>query len=409
MPIVLIADKLPQSGIDRLSKNGCEVTFKPGLNDDQLRKEMADLNPEVLIVRSTKVGRKHIEAATRLSLIVRAGAGVNNIDIAAASSLGVHVSNCPGKNAVAVAELAWGHIINGNRRISDCDADLKRGLWKKKTYAKSSGLHGRTLGVIGCGKIGQEVITRAHAFGMNVVAWSRSLTDQKASDLGVTRLKSIMEVAQASSVVTVHLAVNSETRGMFSTEFFENMQDNALFVNTCRGELVIEEALIHAINTKGITAGLDVFCDEPKSDGEWSSSLSKMVGVYGTHHIGASTDQAQEAVAYEACRIVISYQENGVAPNCVNLSSSTLASHLMVIRHKDQVGVLSEVLSSLKSEGINVKNMDNSIFATSDPSIQGAANARIQLVGAPSERLLQSIDNQAAVLEVKLISLETKA
>ena len=409
MPIVLIADKLPQSGADLLSKHGCAVTDKPSLKDDKLLLEMSDLNPEVLIVRSTKVGRNHMEAASRLSLIVRAGAGVNNIDIEAASRLGVHVSNCPGKNAVAVAELAWGHIINGDRRISDCDADLKSGLWKKKTYAKSSGLHGRTLGVIGCGTIGREVITRAHAFGMNVVAWSRSLTNRSASRLGVTRLASINEVAEASSVVTVHLAVNSQTRGMFSTEFFEHMRDNALFVNTSRGELVDEPALINAINTKGITAGLDVFCEEPKVDGEWSNSLSQMRGVYGTHHIGAPTDQAQEAVAYEACRVVLAYKNDGLAPNCVNLSSSTFATHLMVIRHKDQVGVLSEVLSSLKSEGINVKNMDNSIFSTSNPDVQGAANARIQLVGAPSERLLQAIRSQTAVLEAKLISLEQKA
>ena len=409
MPIVLIADKLPQSGIDHLSETGCTVTSEPSLKDDRLLLEMSKLNPEVLIVRSTKVGRRHIEAATRLSLIVRAGAGVNNIDVAAASSLGVHVSNCPGKNAVAVAELAWGHIINGDRRISDCDADLKSGLWKKRTYAKSSGLHGRTLGVIGCGMIGREVISRAHAFGMNIVAWSRSLTDQGAAELGVTRLQSVFEVAKAASIVSVHLAVNSETRGMFSTEFFENMRDNALFVNTSRGELVDEAALIHAINTKGITAGLDVFCEEPKSDGEWSNSLSKMRGVYGTHHIGASTDQAQEAVAEEACRVVISYQKEGIAPNCVNLSTTTFASHMLVIRHKDQVGVLSAVLSSLKTEGINVKNMDNSIFATSDPAIQGAANARIQLVGAPSESLLQAINNLPAILEAKLLSLENLA
>jgi D-3-phosphoglycerate dehydrogenase len=131
-----------------------------------------------------------------------------------------------------------------------------------------------------------------------------------------------------------------------------------------------------------------------------------MRGVYGTHHIGASTDQAQEAVADEACKVVLSYQKEGLAPNCVNLSTSTFASHMLVIRHKDQVGVLSEVLSSLKNEGINVKNMDNSIFSTSDPTIQGAANARIQLVGAPSESLLQAINNIPAVLEAKLLSLE---
>ena len=406
MPIVLIADKLPPSGIAQLEENGCNVTDDPSLKDEELVKQMTNLNPEILVVRSTKVGRRHMEAASKLSLIVRAGAGVNNIDIEAASSLGVHVSNCPGKNAIAVAELTWGHIINGDRRISDCDADLKRGLWKKKTYSKSNGLHGRTLGVIGCGRIGQEVISRAHAFGMNVVAWSRSLTDQKASRLGVTRLDSIHAVAKEAHIITVHLEVNSQTVGMFSNDFFGNMREQAFFINTSRGELVDETALLDAINKKGIKAGLDVFDGEPKVDGEWSSKLSRLNSVYGTHHIGASTSQSQAAVAEEACRVVISYINQGIAPNCLNLSTSTLASHLLVIRHKDQVGVLSEVLSSLKSEGINVKNMDNSIFATNDPNVQGAANARIQLVGAPSDTLLQTINNLAAVFEAKLIQLE---
>src|SRR5215471_18995290 len=176
---VLIADKFEESGINGLKEIGCEVVYNPDLKDALLTEAVRDSQADVLIVRSTKVNEATL-AAGRLSLVVRAGAGYNTIDVKAASSRGIYVSNCPGKNSVAVAELAFGLILALDRRIADNVAEMRAGTWNKKEFGKARGLYGRTLGLVGLGRIGQEMIPRARAFGMPIVAWSRSLTDDRA-------------------------------------------------------------------------------------------------------------------------------------------------------------------------------------------------------------------------------------
>src|SRR5215831_6517836 len=161
---VLIADKFEQSGLDGLKAAGCEVVYQPDLKDDA--------HADVLVVRSTAVTGPMLESGS-LSLVVRAGAGYNTIDVATASTRGIYVSNCPGKNAIAVAELAFALILALDRRVPDNVADLRAGAWNKKEYAKARGLYGRTLGLLGYGNIGQEMARRANAFGMPVVVWSR--------------------------------------------------------------------------------------------------------------------------------------------------------------------------------------------------------------------------------------------
>src|SRR5204863_2447998 len=163
---------------------GCEITFQPDLKDDALVNAIAKEQPDVLIVRGTKVTEAML-AAGPLKLIVRAGAGYNTIDVATASRLGIYVSNCPGKNSIAVAELAFALILALDRRIADNVIALRKGEWNKKEFSKAHGLFGRTLGLIGVGQIGSEMIPRARAFGMPVVAWSRSLTHERAALLGV--------------------------------------------------------------------------------------------------------------------------------------------------------------------------------------------------------------------------------
>src|SRR6188472_922228 len=174
---VLIADKFEKSGIDGLRAAGCEVVNDPDLKDDALREAIGKTGADVLVVRSTKVTAPMLDAG-RLSLIVRAGAGYNTIDVAAASERGIYVSNCPGKNAIAVAELAFALILALDRRVPDNVAELRAGQWNKKTFSKARGLYGRTLGLIGLGQIGLEMIRRAAGFGMNVVLWSRRYDGQ---------------------------------------------------------------------------------------------------------------------------------------------------------------------------------------------------------------------------------------
>ena len=383
---VLVADKFEQSGREGLQAIGCEVSFQPELKDDALVAAIAEQKPDVLVVRGTKVTEPML-AAGPLKLIVRAGAGYNTIDVAAASRRGIYVSNCPGKNSIAVAELAFALILALDRRIPDAVIALRAGEWNKKEFSKARGLFGRKLGLVGLGKIGQEMIPRARAFGMPVVAWSRSLTPERAVELGVERMETPLDVARAADIVSVHVALKLETRMLIGAEFFKAMRDGTYFINTSRGETVDQVALVAAIHAKGIRAGLDVFAIEPTSAvAQFADPIANEAAVYGTHHIGASTDQAQEAIAAETVRIIQSFKETGQVPNVVNLAQRTPATHRLVVRHRDRPGVLAQVLEAIKAEHINVQEMENIVFEGAE-----AAVARINLDKAPSQATLDRL------------------
>jgi D-3-phosphoglycerate dehydrogenase / 2-oxoglutarate reductase len=399
---VLIADKFEQSGREGLQAISCEISFQPDLKDDALVEAITKAQPDVLVVRGTKVTEPML-AAGPLKLIVRAGAGYNTIDVAAASRRGIYVSNCPGKNSIAVAELAFALILALDRRIADNVIALRAGQWNKKEFSKARGLFGRTLGLVGLGKIGQEMIPRAKAFGMPVVAWSRSLTDEKAAALGVERKGSPLAVASAADIVSVHVALKPDTRMLIGPDFFKSMKDGAYFINTSRGEVVDQGALVEAIHAKEIRAGLDVFAIEPTSAvAEFTDSIANEAGVYGTHHIGASTDQAQEAIAAETVRIIRSFKETGQVPNVVNLAARTPATHRLVVRHRDRPGVLAQVLDAIKAEQINVQEMENIVFEGAE-----AAVARINLDKAPSKMMLDRLRaGNPNVIELDLLTLQ---
>jgi D-3-phosphoglycerate dehydrogenase / 2-oxoglutarate reductase len=398
---VLIADKFEASGIDGLKEAGFEVVYEADAKDDELLQAIQSSGADVLVVRSTVVSGAMLEAG-RLSLVVRAGAGYNNIDVKTASARGIYVANCPGKNAIAVAELTFALILALDRRIPHNTADLKQGKWNKKEYSIAKGLFGCTLGLIGTGQIGQEVIKRAQAFGMPVVAWSRSLTPGRATELGVERKESPLEVAAAADIVSLHVALKDETRAMISQEFFDAMKDGAFFINTSRAEVVDQAALEKAVNEKGIRAGLDVFAGEPSGGtGNVEDDIFKLDGVIGTHHIGASTDQAQQAIADETVRIISEYKDKGRAPNVVNLSKKTPATHLLVVRHFDRVGVLAGVFDQLKEAGINVQETENIVFEGAV-----AAVARIHLDQAASAETLSALKSKSTdIIEVSLLKL----
>src|SRR6202158_3433037 len=220
---VLIADKFEQSGRNGLRAIGCQVSFQPDLKDESLVKEIGTQKPDVLVVRGTKVTEQML-AAGPLKLIVRAGAGYNTIDVAAASRRGIYVSNCPGKNSIAVAELAFALILALDRRVADNVIALRGGAWNKKEFSKARGLFGRTLGLVGLGRIGQEMIPRARAFGMPVVAWSRSLTDEKATELGVEKMETPLDVARGADIVSVHVALKPDTRMLIGPDFLKAMR-----------------------------------------------------------------------------------------------------------------------------------------------------------------------------------------
>jgi D-3-phosphoglycerate dehydrogenase len=320
---VFVADKFEKAGLEGLKALGCTVLNDPNAGATGLAGLIATHDPEVLIVRSTKVPAAAFEGAKSLRLIVRAGSGVDNIDVPSATRKGVGVCNCPGMNAVAVAELTIGLLLACDRRIPDQCASAREGRWNKKEFSKARGLRGMTLGVVGVGAIGQEVIKRAVAFGMHVVAWSRSITPQHASALncefGGTDTPALLALARRADAITVHLPLADSTKKLFNAAFFEAMKPGAYFINTSRGGIVDEAALRDAIKTKGLRAGLDVFDPQPaETEAPWHSETATMPGVYTTHHCGASTDQAQLAVAEETVRIVKHYKTEGRFVNCVN-------------------------------------------------------------------------------------------
>ena len=399
--LILIADKFEQSGRDGLQSIGCEISFQPDLKDDALVLAIGNEKPDVLVVRGTKVTEPMLDAG-QIKLVVRAGAGYNTIDVAAASKRGIYVSNCPGKNSIAVAELAFALILALDRRIADNVITLRKGEWNKKEFSKARGLFGRTLGLVGVGKIGQEMIPRARAFGMPVVAWSRSLTLERAAVLGVEYKATAQEVAGAADIVSVHLALKPETKSFIGTDFFKAMREGAYFINTSRGDVVDQPALVVAMKTRGIRAGLDVYATEPTSAaGEFTDEIAREENLYGTHHIGASTDQAQEAIAAETVRIIREFKETGKVPNVINLARHTPATHRLVVRHLDRPGVLASVLDAIKAEQINVQEMENIVFEGA-----AAAVARINLDNAPSQATLDRVRAENAdIIELNVLAI----
>jgi D-3-phosphoglycerate dehydrogenase / 2-oxoglutarate reductase len=399
--LVLLADKFEQSGRDGLQAIGCEISYQPDLKDDALTDAIRNSKPDVLVVRGTKVTEPMLDAGP-VKLVVRAGAGYNTIDVAAASKRGIYVSNCPGKNSIAVAELAFALMLALDRRVVDNVITMRRGEWNKKEFSKARGLFGRTLGLIGVGKIGQEMIPRARAFGMPVVAWSRSLTPDRAAALGVEFKFSPNDVAGAADVVSVHLALSGDTRNLIGKSFFDSMRSGAYFINTSRGEVVDQVALLEAMHTRGIRAGLDVYAGEPTSGtGEFTAAIGQEEALYGTHHIGASTDQAQEAIAAETVRIIREFKDTGRVPNVINLARQTPATHRLVVRHLDRPGVLATVLDAIKSEQINVQEMENIVFEGA-----AAAVARINLDNAPSPAILDQLRaGNADILELNVLEI----
>ena len=400
---VLIADKFEKVGIDGLKELGCTVVSQPDLTTEALPAAVRAVDPHILIVRGTKVTAETLNAGTSLTLVIRAGAGIDTIDVATASSRGIFISNCPGKNSIAVAEVVMGLVLACDRRIPDQVADLRQGKWNKAEYSKARGLYGRTLGIVGLGQIGKEVAVRARAFGMRVLAWSRTLTHEEADRLELAYAQSPLEVARLSDVVTINVAANPETKHLVNAEFLAAMRPGAYLINTSRGSVVDEAALRQAVSEKKIRAGLDVFQNEPAGGtGEFKSPLLQEPAVYGTHHVGASTDQAQVAIAHEVIRIVQAFQATGEVPNVVNRLARSSASHVLVIRHRNRPGVLAHVFGVLANAEINVEEVENIIYHGAQATL-----ARIHLDGQPGNGALERIKSgNADIISVELSAID---
>jgi D-3-phosphoglycerate dehydrogenase / 2-oxoglutarate reductase len=395
---VLIADKLPPSGVRAIADLGIEVIERPELQAADLPGALAESGAEILVVRSTKVTAEAFAAAPRLGLVVRAGAGVNTIDITAANRHGVFVSNCPGKNAIAVAELTLALILSLDRRIPDAVATMRQGLWNKKRFGQAEGLHGRRLGLVGFGHIGREVASRARAFGLVVEVFDPALDRGAADSHGVELAADLDTLLRGCDIISLHVPYGKATHHLIGGRELALLKDGALVVNTARGGVLDDGALAEAVRSGRVRAALDVFEDEPTgAEAPFASPVRELPGLYATPHIGASTEQAERATSAEAARIIDEYLRTGNVPSAVNLQRGRAARYAVVVRHRDRVGVLAGILGGLREEQLNVQEMQNVVFEG-----QETACASISLEKQPSAELLDRLRAQPDVIAVDL-------
>ncbi|HKB85891.1 MAG TPA: phosphoglycerate dehydrogenase [Ignavibacteriaceae bacterium] len=392
---VLIADKFPDQYIQQLKDMNLEVIYSPKLGEKDLPEAAKEV--DILVVRSTIVNADTINSSKIINLIIRAGAGVNNIDIAAANKKGIYVANCPGMNSVAVAELAMGLMIALDRRIPDNVADFRKGVWNKGEYSKAEGIKGKTLGIIGVGAIGKEVAKRALAFEMNVYGKDIS----RIEGVAIKDFSEMDQLLPLCDIVTIHLPATADTKGLFDKKMFGFMKDGALLINTSRADVIVEEDMLEAIKQKNIRVALDVFKGEPESkSGEVNSVLRDNPNVYVTHHIGASTEQSQNAVAAETVRIIKDYTTSGVIAHWINRAKITDAKYQLVVKHFDKPGVLASILDLIREGNINIEEIENVIF-------QGgvAASCTMKLKSPVSAEKLKAMQENPDVLSISHVSI----
>ena len=341
--------------------------------------------------------KKQLTTGKKLNLIIRAGSGVNNINIAAANKKGIYVTNCPGMNAVAVAELAIGLMISLDRFIPDNVSDFNKGSWNKDKYSKGKGLKGKTLGLIGVGNIGREVAKRALAFEMNV--YGKDIT--RIEGVQIKDFSEMDQLLKLCDIVTIHLPSTPQTKGLFNKKMFSYMKDGAYLINTSRQDIIVEDDLLEAIKEKNIRYACDVFKGEPESkSGEVSSKLQNNPNIYVTHHIGASTEQAQDAVAEETINIIKHYVHSGVIDHWVNRAKITDAHYQLVVKHYDKPGVLATVLDVIRSGNINIEEIENIIF---EGGIAACCTMKLQT--AATADMLKKISENTNVISVSHVEI----
>ncbi|AXI25827.1 phosphoglycerate dehydrogenase [Methanofervidicoccus sp. A16] len=310
---ILITDEIHEDAVKILERVG-DVEIATNLSKEELKKKIEDV--DVIVVRSgTKLTRDVLEHAKKLKIIARAGVGVDNIDVQYATEKGIIVVNSPDASSISVAELTMGLMLSAARNIPQATASLKRGEWDRKSF-KGIELYGKTLGVIGLGRIGQQVVKRAKAFGMNIVGYDPYIPEDVARSLGVKLLNDINELCKVSDFITLHVPLTPKTRHIIGKEQISLMKKNAIIVNCARGGLIDEKALYEALKDRRIrSAALDVFEEEPPKD----NPLLTLDNVIGTPHQGASTEEAQKSAGIIVAEQIVKILRGEPAENIVNL------------------------------------------------------------------------------------------
>ena len=348
---IIIADPLPDSAAALLREQGWTVDSRSGRPLEQLLTDIADADG--LIVRSaTKVTKQVIDAAPRLRIVARAGTGVDNVDLDAADARGILVVNAPGANSISVAEHACALMLALSRSVAMADAQMKQGRWEKKSF-QGAELRGKTLGVVGLGRIGREVARRARAFEMTIIAHDPFISTQLADDLDV-ELLSLDDLCSRADFITLHIPSTAGTTQLLDRERLSRCKRGVRIINTARGDLIDEAALADAIASKHVAgAALDVFQVEPPD-----STLTGLPQVVATPHIAASTKEAQELVGVETASCVRDFLRSGMVRNAVNFpavppeESKRLQPYIVLA---ERLGSLLGQLTEDRIEGVGVR------------------------------------------------------
>ncbi len=338
---VLIADDISPTCAEVLRRAGLQAEHRPGIDGAQLVRAVVEA--EGIVVRSgTRITEEVIRAAPRLRVIGRAGAGVDNIDVAAATRHGIVVMNAPGENTISAAEHTLSMILALARRIPQADRSVRTGAWERGSLLGVE-LFGKTLGILGLGKVGREVAARARAFGMQVIGHDPVLSEELAARLGVA-LVPIEAVYERADIITVHIPLTEETRHLIGREQLARCREGVRIVNVARGGIIDEAALVEALHGGRVAgAALDVFEHEPPT----GSPLLSLDSVILTPHLGASTQEAQEKVAARIAEQIASYLKDGVVVNAVNTEGIEPRILPVIQPYRDLCERIGRLLSAL--------------------------------------------------------------
>jgi D-3-phosphoglycerate dehydrogenase len=363
---VLITDSLSNEGVELLKNAGFEVKMDSSLDGESLKKEIPGYDG--LIIRSgTTVTSDIIEASDKLKVIGRAGVGVDNVDVAAATRKGIIVMNTPGGNTISACEHTWALILSLLRNVPPAHQSLREGKWDKKSN-KGTEIYGKTLGVVGLGKIGFEVARRAVGFGMDIIVYDPFTTEEAAKEVKA-RLVELDELLEKSDIITIHVPKNEKTKNLINSESIAKMKDGAFIVNCARGGIVNEADLAEAVkNGKIKGAAVDVYDVEPTTE----SPLFGVNGVIHTPHLGASTDEAQERVAIEIVKQAIGYLNDKKIVNAVNIFGAEVDPNVEALAHK--LGALCGQLSGHLTERVLISYKEQVIGQQEETVVRSVLN-----------------------------------
>lgn len=410
---ILVADKISPIGVDYLkSQEGFEVIEIFDLPKEERAAKLMEHAPEVsgIIVRSdSKITKEVLANASNLKAVGRAGVGVDNIDIPAATDHGVVVMNTPAGNTIATAELTFTHMLCGARPVPQAAASMREGRWDRKILGGSE-LLSKTLGVCGMGRIGSEVAKRAKAFGMDIIAYDPFLTEARAESMGVGPVE-LDELFRRSDYITVHMPLTDQTKYMIDEAAFEKMKDGVRVFNCARGGIIKESALVDALNSgKVAAAGLDVYESEPPAG---DHPLRSHPNVNLTPHLGASTQEAQESVGIEIAKAVSDAVRGGEIRNAINMPSLDASTIEKVGPYLDlcsKIGTFVQQLALDKIESLTITYYGKVVDLDSNSLTRGVLKGFLQNISGSNVNFVNAmvlVERLGVGVEVVRSSAET--